>query len=1112
MLTILMGRAGSGKSNYIMEQMEAQRSERRQVLLVPEHISHETELDLCRRLGDTASRDAEVLSFRNLANRVLAQTGGLADVTLDNGGKLLTMRLVLQELHSQLQVFGKPSQRSSFLSQLVELMDEFYAYEVSPEMLLQQVGEMDEDSADKLRDIALLFAAYDAKLHADEHDARSRMQKLRDHMAQSTYLDGVDLYLDGFSFLNKTEEHIIETVLRQANSVTVSLLGDQRNEELFLNAFRQRQRLERMAQRCGHKAKIVFLKSVKENTLSHLESHFYSGDAAWEKASNEITLYEAGTAYTETEWVAAQILTLVRSGQYRYRDIGVACRNMTEYGPILENVFSRAGIPAYHSRRSDILDKPVFTMLLGAVDSVTGGCEYEDMFRYLKSGLANLTPEECDLLENYVVCWEISGRMWLSDHPWTAHPEGYNREMNENAQLVLDRINEIRSRVAAPLKELQRQLQEGKSARTKAEALFRFACNCGVPQTLQDKSEQLLQQGKVQLAEEYDQLWKIFCDVLDQFVEILDETELDGEEFGKLLRLVLTQYSVGTIPATLDQVKISEITRNDRHHVKCLFLLGANDHVMPMVQTRSGVLDKKSRNALREKNIELADESCDQLDQELQFIYACLAQPSEQLYVSWPVTDLVGSQLRPSFVVERIEKLFPTVQVQREDGSYRYALEESALELAGEQPGGALWQQFANSERYDDVLQTMDRARHMQRGRLSPEAVQTLYGNKIRMSASRMDQLKRCHFGYFMQYGLKAKERKAAGFDAPEIGTFIHYLLENVTRDVSQMGGYGSVDKETLRSMVRTYVDRYAKECIDRFEAKSARFRYLFSRLRSSAYAMIENIADELASSDFEPMAFELGFGGGGELPAITIHEGDTTLSVSGKVDRVDGWLHEDKLYLRVVDYKTGKKSFDLTDIRYGLGIQMLLYLFTLAEKGEAYFGKEIVPAGVLYMPARDVILRMERGASEEKLRDSMRKELRRSGMVLSEASVLRAMEHSALEKPQYLPLQINKEGGISGGIATAEQLGRLGRYVDRLLHQIAAELQQGNVDADPCSHGPQDSACTYCEFASACYFEDGHGQDRTRYLKKTENDEFWQHVARQIGEEVAHGEDQVDK
>ena len=399
----------------------------------------------------------------------------------------------------------------------------------------------------------------------------------------------------------------------------------------------------------------------------------------------------------------------------------------------------------------------------------------------------------------------------------------------------------------------------------------------------------------------------------------------------------------------------------------------------------------------------------------------------------------------------------------------------------------------------------------MQRGRLSPEAVQTLYGRRIRMSASRMDQLKRCHFGYFMQYGLKAKERRSAGFDAPEIGTFIHYLLENVAREVMQQGGYGKYDKGELRRLVKTYVDRYIEECIDHYEEKSARFRYLFSRLRTAAFAVIENIADELSQSDFVPLAFELGFGGDGELPAITIREGDTTLSLSGKVDRVDGWLHDDKLYLRVVDYKTGKKSFDLTDLRYGLGIQMLLYLFTLSENGADYFGREIVPAGVLYMPARDAILRTDPGISPEKLREQMQKELRRSGMVLSEPQVLRAMEHSALEAPGYLPVKISASGGISGGVATAEQLGKLGRYVERLLHRIAAELRSGNIDADPCSRGPQESACTYCEFASACYFEDGRGGDRMRYLKKTEPEEFWQFVDRETGEEVSHGENTVD-
>ena len=1108
MLSIWVGRAGSGKSARVLRTMAERKEERRQILLVPEHISHEAELDLCRALGPSASRSAEVLSFQNLAGRVLGETGGLADFTLDNGGKILTMRLALQELHSKLKVFGRPSQRSAFLRQLVELADELYAYEIAPEQLWQQVEDMDDAMGDKLRDVALLYAAYDAKLHTGDRDVRSRLQKLRDHLEDSGYLRGKDVYLDGFSFFNHTEETILEIALRQASSVTVTLLGEKGNEELFQSAVRQRQRLVRMAQRCGVPCEILYLTAQGTTALHHLERHFFGSDTPWQEEADTIELCEAGTAYTECEWVAGRILQLVRSGQYRFRDIGVSARNMDIYGPILENAFTRAGIPAYISRRSDILEKPVVTMLLGAVDAVTGGFEYEDMFRYLKTGLAGINEDDCDVLENYVVRWEIRGNMWLRETDWTAHPGGYGLSETDSSRAQLQRINAVRRAVAEPLRQLYNNLKESKTARDKAKALYRFAENSDVPQTLERKVNELLQAGQVQTAEEYGQLWEIFCSVLDQFVEILGESEMDGEEFARLLRLVLTQYSVGTIPATLDQVKVSEITRNDRHRVKCLFLLGANDHLLPSLQSGGGVLDEEDRVALQQREILLSDAGFDPLDQELQHIYAALAQPTDRLWLSWAATDLNGTQLRPSFVVNRVAKLFPACPVQHEDGSYRYQVASSALELAGESPDGPLWQYLAAGGRYDAVLQAMRQARTMGRGKLSQSAVRALYGTSIRMSASRMDQLKRCHFSYFMQYGLKAKERRSAGFEAPEIGTFIHYLLENVTRDVMERGGYAAVAKEELRALVRSYVDRYAAECIDNYHEKSARFRYLFSRLRSAAWTMIENIADELAQSDFKPIEFELGFGGGGKLPAITIHEGETILSVSGKVDRVDGWVHEDKLYLRVVDYKTGKKSFDLTDLRYGLGIQMLLYLFTLSEKGQPYFGREVVPAGVLYLPARDVILRTERDISEEKLADAMRKELRRSGMVLAELKVLRAMEHSALESPCYLPLRIAKDGSISGGIASAAQLGKLGGYVNRLLHQIARELESGNIDADPCSRGPQDSACTYCEFASACYFEEGRGSDRTRHLRKTDEAEFWQSIE---GEEGAHGEDPTD-
>ena len=319
----------------------------------------------------------------------------------------------------------------------------------------------------------------------------------------------------------------------------------------------------------------------------------------------------------------------------------------------------------------------------------------------------------------------------------------------------------------------------------------------------------------------------------------------------------------------------------------------------------------------------------------------------------------------------------------------------------------------------------MDRGRALGRGRLSGPAVEALYGRSLHMSASRIDQVKRCHFGYFMQYGLRARDRRPAGFEAPEIGTFIHYLLENVAREVKTRGGWAAVQQPELRQLVREYTDRYAREEIDGYQEKSARFRYLFSRLRTAAYAIVEDMAGELAQSDFSPVAFELGFGGkDGQLPAVTITEGDQRLSVSGKVDRVDGWLHDGRLYLRVVDYKTGKKSFDLSDLRYGLGIQMLLYLFTLEQEGRSYFGYPIVPAGVLYHPAREVILKADRGIQPEKLQLALQSALRRSGMVLSDPQVLRAMEHSALESPHYLPIKVKKDGSIADGVASGFLVG----------------------------------------------------------------------------------------
>ena len=485
----------------------------------------------------------------------------------------------------------------------------------------------------------------------------------------------------------------------------------------------------------------------------------------------------------------------------------------------------------------------------------------------------------------------------------------------------------------------------------------------------------------------------------------------------------------------------------------------------------------------------------DQMSIELQNLYAALAQPTEGLTVSWPVADVSGAELRPAFVVDRLLALFPALRVEREPAAkpYRLAAPLPALECAV--PGGALWRRLEEEPAFRPRLDAMARAAAQTRGSLSPQAVRALYGDSVRVTASRVERIRTCHFAHFLEYGLKARPRTPAAFDAPQIGTFLHFLLERVTRDVQSLGGFAQVSGETLHALTRKHIDEYVRQELRNFQNRNARFRYLFARLRKTAYAVVDQAAEELRSSDFVPLAFELSFGDGKDLPAVVISEPDGELRVGGKVDRVDGWLKDGKLYLRVVDYKSGRKSFDLSAVRMGLDIQMLLYLFTLQKTGAARFGGEIEPAGVLYLPARDDILSAQRNISPEKLQAEREKQLRRSGLLLAEPQVLQAMEHEALTEPRYLPLRVGRDGSLSGSLASAAQLGKLGQYVDGLLRDIAGEVRRGNIDADPCCHTEEDSPCRYCDWAPACHFQDGRDRDRLNYILPVKPEEFWREI-----------------
>ncbi len=1114
MFKLILGRAGTGKTTAVLNRLCEASRERPQVLLVPEQMSHETERALCAAGGPQINLRAEVLSFSRLANRIFQRAGGLGEEELEPGGRLLLMYRAVQGVASQLKVYGRPSRRPAFLTSLLATADELKSCRVLPELLVRVGEEAAGPEGDKLRDLGLIFGEYEALTAQTALDPRDRLTRAADRLRTCRWGEGMDFWLDGFTDFTPQQGELLRLLMAQAHSMTVTLTCDRLEEDeegIFSPARRTAGALLRLARGEGISCEVEHLvtpASGKAEPLVHLErALFAQREPEPVSCGGAVELFQASTLRSEVEWTAARILQLVREGGCRFRDIGVAARSYGDYRDLVESVFGRYGVPVFSSAMTDILEKPVLALVTAALETVAGGYRYDDVFRYLKTGLTGLSQEEVDLLENYVLKWDIRGSRWTQGKDWTWHPKGYGMKWTEEDRALLALVDGVRRRVAAPLEGLRKN--QDRTGRGQAVSLYTFLEDIGLPDRLKERVDLLLRRDRPALAEEYRQLWDILCGGLEQCALLLGDAPMELEEFTLLFRLVLSQYDVGTIPVSLDRVTAGETTRQTGHRVKVLFLLGADDASLPQVGTAPGLLSDDDRALLAGYGLELAQSQRDLLYREMTTIYQICARPSQRLAVSWPVQGPDGEERRPSFLVGRLGLLFHDLKPVREEdcrGSFRLEAPLPALEQAGRDRSAR--RALEKLPGYAGQVARLDRAAAWERGRLSRQAVDRLYGKRVAMSASRMYKYKSCHFSYFMRYGLEAEPRKPAGFTAPEYGTFVHYVLEHVLQDemFSQtvLPGMEGDRKKELHRLTREAVDRYVAEELGGLEGQSARFQYLFRRLLRSVQAVVDNVAEELLTSQFKPISFELGFGrskkGDKELPLppVELTCNGVTISITGFVDRVDGWVDDSgRLNLRVVDYKTGRKSFDLTEVWNGLGLQMLLYLFTLEERGQELYGLPVEGAGVLYLPAREAVIRGSRAMSDEELRKKVDKELVRSGLVVNDRRVLDAMERQGERGYRFLPLRVTKSTGqITGeALASAEQLGRLGRHVQRVLEDICRELAGGSIAADPFWRGPEKNACRFCDYAAACHFEPGRGGDCKRWLARVSVKEFWEQL-----------------
>ena len=1098
MIRLILGRAGSGKTARVFDEIAAlcRAEQGGTIFLVPEQYSHEAERELCRAAGDSLSLYGEVLSFTGLARKVFVQCGG-AKPLMDGGGRLLCMAAAMEAVADSLRLYQRGRRDVRLMESLVRGVEELKNAGLDAQALSAAASELPGLLGEKLGDLALILEAYAAAQGRSAADPADVMEELAGRIAESDAARG-RIFIDGFSDFTALEKKVLRELIRAGAELTVCLTCAPEGEaEVFSLARDTARWLRRTAEEYGAECREEWVDRADEGDPIRYfcDSMFDFSGAEAPDAEGRIRLVTAADPYEECELAAAGMAELARKG-VRWREMAVAVRGFGDYRAALESACARYEVPLFLSGRGDTLRKSVPLLITNALEAVERGYEYEAVFGYLKTGLATITPTETDVLENYAILWNIRGSMW--ERPFTMHPEGYNRGMDEESAARLETLNALRRRVIEPLKALETAVKTADTAAGQARALADFLLAIELPARLEARAAELDAAGRSEAAAEYEQLWDLVCGALEQFAAVLGDSFMDVTRFRELFSMMLSKYDVGIIPVSLDRVQAGDFDGMRRRHIRHLFVLGAADGRLPAPEENAGVFTPEEREELTALGLPLGGPE-EELSRELWRIYSCLALPSDSLYMSWPAMEADGSETRPSVIAERVRAVFG---LEPEEGDLlraRTFSREAAYTLAllgeaGHTDETALAaREVFRREGREEELSSLVKAASAGRGTLGPDAVRALYGAEPALTATRAEKFGDCRFSYFLQYGLKAKPRQPAVFDPRDYGTFMHYVLENVARDVMAEGGFPAVDAARIRELTDTWVDRYIQEEMNDFAEKTARFEYLFRRLRTTVRRVTEDMWQELKTSRFQPIDLELDLGRDGVLDPEAAEDG---VKLYGRVDRVDGWVKDGVLYLRVTDYKTGVKKFSLSDVCEGVNLQMLLYLFTLEKHGRSYFGaEEIRPAGVLYSPARFDVVRTDGDMTDEELASLRRSGARRSGLVLCDDEVIEAMEPG--EEKRFLPVKLLRSGGWSkeslGSLATLEQFGALSRYIDKTLRDMAAELRAGSVAADPWFRSTQSNACVYCEFAKACLFDET--KDVWRMRSELSPEKAWERI-----------------
>lgn len=1112
-LRFCFGPSGSGKSHRIYEEIMQRAAEepgRNFLIIVPDQFTMQTQKDLVMRSDRDGILNIDVLSFGRLSHRILEEVGTKEMPVLDDTGKSLVLQKVAADLKEQLPAMGSLLHKQGYIHEVKSAISEFMQYGISTQDMDKLITSAQKRGAlaMKLKDLKTLYRGFQDYIRDHFITTEETLDVLRRSLSKSKILKGSVVVFDGFTGFTPIQNRLIQELMRVCAEtiVTVTIgVGEDPykmdgEQKLFHLSKKTVADLEKLAAEAEvERGEDLFVKGgpnrfAKAPALHYLEQNLFRYQyEPYAGEQQEIHMFEALSPREEVHQTALYIRHLIREQGMTYRDIAVVIGDLEGYASYVETEFGQLEIPCFLDRTRGIVLNPMIEYIKSALQLYIKDFSYDTVFHFLRSGMADISREEIDELENYVIRTGARGYRTYS-RLFTRRTEELqgNAEGSEQAEeKTMERLNRIRQQFMDAVEILHMGSQE--KAGDYVSHLYDFLEQNQVQQKLLNYQQQFEKEGDLSRAREYAQIYRLVMDLLDQVYELLGEEEISRQEFADILEAGFGEITVGTIPQNVDRIVVGDMERTRLKQVKVLFFLGVNDGNIPKNASKGGIISDMDREFLIESGTEMAPSPRQQMYIQRLYLYLNMTKPSEQLYLSYAKVNSEGKGIRPSYLIDTVRKLFPAMSVEypqnrsrleqiegRQEGA-RYLAEELREYVEGTLPEEERQDFYLMYRAYEadaagrDLLTRAAFRRYRESG-LSRIVARALYGQQLENSVSRLETYAACACRHFLQYGLSLQEREEFGFEASDMGTVYHAVLENFAGKLAESNlTWWDFTEDFAAKAVKESVEAYAATYGETVLYSSARNEYAITRMSRILTRTVLTLQKHLKQGSFQPNDYELSFRFAEDLDSIHVDlSEDEKMHLQGRIDRIDVSEDAEHVYVKVIDYKSGNRKFDLAALYYGLQLQLVVYMNAAMEmESRKHPDKEIVPAALLYYHIDDPTIETPVELTDEQINEQILAKLRMNGVVNSDPGVVERLDRYMQDKSVVIPVEKKKDGSFSArsGVLSREEMQLISSYVDAKIRSIGREILDGKIAANPYEKGNEE-ACTYCAYKKVCGFD----------------------------------------